>query len=125
MLNLIKEADTKVKSLFTYKDDGDVDEWKSYLQEVIQGKNFDDDCDALAMTTIDYAHYLGVPLKLMARATVITEDGTPHMVGVFDNKYYFGDTYGEVCQITDSSHKIEAINYFHDGKNWINQEIIK
>lgn len=141
-LSTIKNVDKYITSLFVYTNDtGDV--WESSFDSIIQAEidgninyRFFGDCEDKAQTAIEYAHYKGVPLSCMARCIVDSfPDGDynkpeGHMVALFYDKdtnevYYFGDTFGAPCRVSERSHKPKLVNYFEDGQDWIKYDKFK
>ncbi len=46
------------------------------------------------------------------------------MVGLFIDRttrkvYYFGDTFGDVCEVSSRDHTPRLVNYFNDNIDWV------
>jgi hypothetical protein len=131
-LDTIKKADLVMKKYLTYKTESK-DKWVSYFQEILDAEKSGKtvtiygDCDDWAMTAIDLAAYYGANLTDLGRIICWANvgKGMPregHMVAIYANKgnyYYFGDTFGPVCNIKDRDHEIKMVNWLKDGKEWI------
>ena len=125
--DMVVEADLATRLNFTYVSD-DVqygkDEWHSHYAEVKAGKNWQDDCDGLAETTIDYLAKEGVPRDHMWRLLVSVEKSgvVDHMVAVVatdDGKYYVvGDTGGPTYELKYMEWGLEDTSSVADGPVW-------
>ena len=142
-LDKINYIDKYIKNMTLYVPDGTGDVWTSRFNDIIEAEisgnmsfKFKVDCEDLVFTCIEYAHYKGIPITDMARLIVNAypngknSEPVGHMVGLFlDRKtnkvYYFGDTFGDVCEIYDRDHEPKLINYFNDKEDWINYNDFK
>ncbi len=135
-LSIVKAVDKFIKGIFIYTEDVG-DSWDSKFNEIINAEishnidyRFKGDCEDLAFSCIEYAHYKGIDINDMARVIVDSyPDGTDsppegHMVGLFIDRttnkvYYFGDTFGDVCEVSQRDHKPRLVNYFNDNIDWV------
>lgn len=131
-LDIINRVDDLVKKYFIYKSEAK-DEWNSYAKEILEAEatkkylRISDDCDGWAMTAIDLAAHYGVPLNKMGRVVCWADVGQNrpregHMAAIYNDNgvyYYFGDTFGDPCNITRRNHNIVLINWLNDSKEWI------
>lgn len=83
---MVVKAERQVRKTWVNKKDMPDDNWRSYAQEVRDGKEWVDDCTGLAPTVLDMLAAQGVPKDKMYRALVATKVGgeADHMVGLVE-----------------------------------------
>jgi ribosomal protein L30E len=84
--------------------------WRSFYEDVLEGKPVKGDCDDFGMTALQLACIAGVPRSRLAQAIVVSEtswkdlkkpikyENMDHFIGMYyHNKvwYTFGDTWGQ------------------------------
>jgi hypothetical protein len=137
---VISYVDFLVKEHLEYAEELE-DIWLSHSVEVIRRlhnpnlskEKLKGDCDDFTITAIDLAFHFGVERSSLGRAIVwaypdgIKDDSkrVGHTVALYkdseDRVWYFGDTFGPMCLITDRNHDIQMVNWLRDRKKWIIQ----
>lgn len=109
MNHLIGLTFFSVMSLFGFLDDkiqfpGQIENWQSYADQVERHERFTDDCDSVALTSVELLVRRGYPKDQLWICTVITERGEYHLVGIADTSlldmrmpaiYYWDETFYE------------------------------
>lgn len=119
----IIQIDALVRSKFTYKYD-DVDQWRSFAEQVKAGLKWSGDCDDLAMTNIQLMAEKGAPDYKMCRMLVSStgDKRIDHMIAAAcddeGNVWIVGDTFGPAYRITRMRHRPLMSSLVADGIRW-------
>lgn len=110
-MQALDDADRMARAGFTYTPDDGPDRWRSHYDDVLAGRDYEDDCDGLGSTFLDLLHrHFGMALEDLYQLVVDSKGkGPDHFVGCAysDNDFHIGgDTfYPAVYRASVMQHK--------------------